>query len=610
MKPIYIWDDGEEVLVNFMNWNTVPQNPTLYVNLKDVDDVVSEIKNVRLLDFDNFDETLQWILCNYKGKGRRNVYTIFADFETWEVSENEREICLVCYTDIDGNYHVTTDVNDFLKYLDNVGKNITIFFHNAMYDVSYLLPFFKDVSNVTLHNRKFYEGIFYRKNKAGYVYQITARDSLKLIPMSIKNLGSSLKTGDKGVLNIPLKKCVWTPTIEQINYVKSDVKILKTSIENLIDVGLDVSKKTTSSNAYSSFTKMKCDEFDLTPLPITFENDFRSAYKGGFTYVNPIHIGKIIENVASFDVNSMYPYCMTLNMPYGDPLIDDVKSGYDYHFYRVYLVAKLKPRKIPIVSVGKRYPNEIEVTRWFDMHDLERVKLNYDIEMLDAQKICSFKSSNKIFSNYVKHHYQNKVDGKLEGNMSKTLFAKLMLNGLYGKFGEKRQGLLSSFIRDDFHRPVTQQSPEVGVGKFLPLASAITANARHVLHQFYDVIPYENFIYTDTDSVKCVVDESLLRKMRKLIDPTKIGKWSLEGKNLKIKVLGPKCYATLDGEKLDFTVAGLPKNPPLWWGDNPYPLKSFEKFEVGLILKNVKLRPKWVKGGIDLVMCDYKINPR
>ena len=111
-------------------------------------------------------------------------------------------------------------------------------------------------------------------------------------------------------------------TPEEFEYVQNDVKIVAMALNELFKEKL--TKMTAASNAmhyYKQITgRQKFEHYFPT---LTFEEDslIRPAYKGGFTYLNPIYKDLTLHDVYILDVNSLYPSRMYYEaLPFGKPV--------------------------------------------------------------------------------------------------------------------------------------------------------------------------------------------------------------------------------------------------------------------------------------------------
>jgi hypothetical protein len=179
------------------------------------------------------------------------------------------------------------------------------------------------------------------------------------------------------------------------------------------------------------------------------------------------------------------------------------------------------------------------------------------------------------FREYVDYFYRLRQEAKEKGNAILERNAKLMLNGLYGKFGER--GRKTSVIATDPNLgwgyeildsedegksamvwklgnvALEVQKEGVAFFAFPALAASITAAARMYLWQIIKAAGAGHVYYCDTDSV--IVSPQGLARLSHLIDPQELGKLKLEGEEDYIEIRGCKNY--LFGQ--DARTAGLGK---------------------------------------------------
>lgn len=136
---------------------------------------------------------------------------------------------------------------------------------------------------------------------------------------------------------------------------------------------------------------------------------------------------------------------------------------------------------------------------------------------------------------------------------------------------------------------------------------------------------YDAYLYSDTDSIKCTLDDSDLEALKDdiFIDDYALGAWALEEHFDKFLGVRQKCYITESEGKVHVTVAGLPKYLA--------PLITFDNFKRGFSTEGMtideliqmakdngateaeikKLHPKltykYVKGGVILADTDFTI---
>ena len=174
---------------------------------------------------------------------------------------------------------------------------------------------------------------------------------------------------------------------------------------------------------------------------------------------------------------------------------------------------------------------------------------------------------------------------------------------------------------------------ETRKGLYIPVASFITSFARDKTIRTsqavrdYSLAKYgvDKYWYSDTDSIKCGLDDEDLKELGDIIevDDYKLGAWALEEHFDRFLALRQKCYITEVDGKVHVTVAGLPQYLA--------PLVNFKNFRKGfttggLSLKDLrrlarqngadedevrkihhKLRYKYVEGGVILADTDFTI---
>ena len=140
--------------------------------------------------------------------------------------------------------------------------------------------------------------------------KVTFIDSLKILNMSVSEVAKSF--------GLPISKLELdynTPreighvlTDHEKEYITNDVKIMALALNTMFKEGLTY--MTAGSNALHDFktihSRRKFDRM-FPQLDYKIDKDMRQAYKGGFTYLNPIYKEKDVGGGVVLDVNSLYP---------------------------------------------------------------------------------------------------------------------------------------------------------------------------------------------------------------------------------------------------------------------------------------------------------------
>ena len=142
---------------------------------------------------------------------------------------------------------------------------------------------------------------FYAKNKN--VKKVTIFDSLKIIPFKVEKIAKAFNLPESKLqldYNKPREKG-HVLTSEEKDYITNDVVIVSKALNVLFNEGL--TKMTEGSNAvldYKTTIKKSTYEHYFPPLDLEIDLDLRKAYKGGFTYLNPIYKEKDVRRRCRF----------------------------------------------------------------------------------------------------------------------------------------------------------------------------------------------------------------------------------------------------------------------------------------------------------------------
>lgn len=523
--------------------------------------------------------------------------------------------------------------SNIVSYGDSVEKffieckklgSATIYFHNLKFDGSYIL-------NYLLNN-----GYTYKKDNTakdvktfstligemGEYYQIkvilnskciiTFNDSLKIIPLKVKEIAKSFGLSIEKEI-IDYEKYEINDTT--LSYIFKDVQIVTQGLRFFKDKGLN--KMTIGSNSYNQYISECNCACSFVTLDKSWCEEYRDAYRGGRSQVNPKYAGKILHNVKRFDINSMYPSIMVNEfLPYGSPIKCKTEGKYKFELYKIEISFKLKKGHLPSLLkkgclfdvIGDTYYTETEGIEIIHVSniDLDLIRRNYDINYIKYLEIWGFNTSKQLFKDYILKYYDLK--SKSTGGM--RLVYKLLINSLYGKFGSKQQGYTKIPILND-EKELTYKNSEIEDMKqyYLPIAIAITSYAHKMLD---DAINFDkdNFVYCDTDSV-----HTLSSVQPNMIDNKELGKFKLEGVEEKSKYVRQKCYVYKENDKYNITCSGMTEELKEYL-NREYGDKIFEVFSQGLTINehsegiainDFKLRPKQVKGGCILVPVPFSL---
>lgn len=566
---------------------------------------------------------------------------VCADFETsteeWLIKDNGvARVWAGCMATIEEKPKVltiTNNLDDFMEKLFKLG-NIECYFHNLKYDGEYILSWLfnngykyddkgkkqKSFKCIISDTGLWYEiQITHKVYNKRYV-RTTIYDSLKKLPLKVSAIAKAFKLEEsKGVIDYDKYRPIgYELTDEEKEYITNDCVIVAKALYIQFNNGLK--KITIGSDALNEFKGTiggkKAFKYLYPVLPLDVDNDFRKAYKGGFTMVNPAFQNKVVSGI-SFDVNSLYPSVMYGNMgilPYGVPKKFNGKYEYnkEYPLYiqKLSCSFKLKPNKIPTIQLKGNLgfiPTEyiIDSKGIVDLTltsvDLELFFEHYDVTNVEYVNGYMFKGADNIFRDYI--DYWKNIKENSTGGLRQL--AKLMLNSLYGKFATnpKRQSKIPQFKDNEITLVLDIPTYEDPV--YTALGAFITARARAYTIRNSQAL-YKYWVYSDTDSMYLtgITEEEASKYIN--IHPTQLGAWKLEHHFNKGKWLRPKTYILESVEDgLSIACAGMPENIKdniLAKGEE----QAFKLFDYGAKFEG-KLVPKRVKGGVVLVKTTFEI---
>lgn len=551
------------------------------------------------------------------GNREKKTRIFCADFET-TVFEGQTftEVWASALVEI-GSEEVTVlgSLPDTFQYLKSLESNLIVYYHNLKFDGHFWLDWISK-------QKKFEQALIYTYDKNGdpvtcefkrpakmdnneYRYTISdrgqwynivikinnhtidIRDSMKLLPFSIKKIGKDFKTKHQKTsieyTGFRYANCPISP--EEKEYIKNDVLVLKEALEIMFDAGHN--KMTIGSccmGEYKLITGKKLflglfpdmSKFALDPEHFQQKNAdayIRKAYKGGWCYLVSGKECKRFNNGVTADVNSLYPSVMhsksgnryPVGLPtfwHGNKIPEAAKLDDKYYFIRVKTRFYLKPGKLPFIQIKDDYayksteclessdvrmkdPNTgkwIQSIRrldfdgeWKDTRctltltqtDFELFKEHYDLIDFEILSGCYFNTRIGLFDEYIDKYKEIKQQSK---GAWRTI-AKLFLNNLYGKFATNDNS--------SFKKLYNKEDNSIGFDNieahnkdvlYIPVGAAVTSYARNftirAAQKNYHGKDKPGFIYADTDSIHCDLSPDKLEGVP--VHETEFNHWKLE----------------------------------------------------------------------------------
>ena len=560
-----------------------------------------------------------------------------ADFETstWIPDETYVWAWSLCSIENPDRVDVGNSIESFFERIKKE-NNPYIYFHNLKFDGEFILFYllknnFEWVESREKRTKTFSTlisdmGLFYSIEvyfEVGKkVKKVTFIDSLKIINQTVESMPKTFKIEENKLeldYNLPREKGhILTPDEEA--YVKNDVIIVAKALSYLFDMGL--TKMTAGSNALSEYKEItKLNRFRSLYKPLNYEidKDIRRAYRGGFTYLNPIYKNKSVEEGEVLDVNSLYPSVMYKEiLPFGEPFfytgeyVED--KVYPLYIQRLTCSFKIKEGKIPTIQIkhSRFVENEyltdsgIEpVALTLTSIDLKLFLEQYDVWDLHYECGWKFKGMRGLFTTYIDKWIGVKNEATISGNKGMRQVAKIMLNSLYGKFATSLDVQSKiPYLEDDIvkYRLGVKDKKD---GVYLPMGAFITAYARDKTIRTsqaikdYSLSKYgvDMYCYSDTDSIHTILPIDELKQFCE-IDDVKLGAWKHENHFDRAKFIRQKTYLEEIKGEIQITCAGLPQRC--------YDQVTWENFKEGLKVEG-KLAFHHVRGGVILTETEFTI---
>lgn len=540
---------------------------------------------------------------------KQNVRKFMCDFET-TVYEGQTSTEVWASASVEfytENVNIFHSIDEQFQYFKALNCDIVAYYHNLKFDgnfwLSYLLTKLKYEQAIHYLNDEQTQAEFIAikdmKNKTfrytisdmGQWYTLTIkvnnhiielRDSLKLLPFSVKQIGKSFKTKhqklDMKYIGYRYAGCNITDKEKQ--YIANDVLVVKEALEQLFNDGhdkltigsccMEEYKKTTGAYDYKDlFPPLDEVALDKNIFGSSNADEYiRHSYRGGWCYLVKGKENKVRHNGTTGDVNSLYPSMMhsqsgnyfPIGKPYfwsGNIIPNEAIGENKYYFLRIKTRFYIKENKLPFIQIKgnhlykgteslttsdilnkdgtyNRYYkdknsniHDSAVIMTVTMTDYKLMLKHYelvDFEILDG---CWFYSMKGIFDNYINHYAEIKMNSK----GAKRTEAKLFLNNLYGKLASSSNSSFKvAYVKDDesigFYI-VPANNKKVG---HIATGSAITSYARNftitAAQKNYYGVDKAGFIYADTDSIHCDLPADKIKGIT--VDPVKFCCWKLE----------------------------------------------------------------------------------
>lgn len=424
---------------------------------------------------------------------------------------------------------------------------------------------------------------FHYENQLTYMLIASReRSTLKVVSLtnyygtSVKDLGEML-----GLPKLDVDFAASTPE-ELSTYCRRDTEITyRAFLEWVRFVVEDNLGNFSLSRAAQSMAAFR-HRFMTTQILIHQEKDVKElegqAYFGGRT--EAFFIGKPEGGpFVKLDVNSMYPFVMkwrpmpcALNDVLENPSLPDCEWILRD---RLVIADVTIETDLPMYAVREEKKILFPIGRfrtWLCSQGMrEALKRGH---LLKVHRLLTY-TKGILFEAYVDHFYEMRQEAKRTGDKVRNATAKLMMNSLYGKFGEKRPAKTNRspcdpalYSREEIWDEVDNvntfvtclmgtRTEEIG-SEYSPrsvvaIPAHVTEYGRMMLWGIMERTGRERILYCDTDSIW--LRESDLGRVKDPIHQTELGALKIEEKTGGLKINGPKAYET----DTDWKQKGIPK---------------------------------------------------
>lgn len=526
-------------------------------------------------------------------------------------------------------------------------RTLMIYVHNFNYEFNYLKSLIKFTNKegfTDIFSTDPHHPVYAMSHMGTFEW----RDSYILLGTSLEEATKGLPHEKLGDFDYTKKRFSWTKlTDRELQYCINDVF----GLCEAIDRALRENNDTLYSIPLTSTGYIRRDIKRLMYHHTRF-NDFpgdsfevyeklRKAFRGGNTHANRFYAGDIHYDVTSYDRSSSYPDVMVNDefpiskfeidgMFYLQHLDELTRNGYAYLVEMKLTDIELKDEMepLPYMSISKCYGrmglSGEDNGRLLAMDQCRACFTDLDWRIFRTQYKCKAQILSLHRSkygllpdeirNYIKELYHNKTALKgVEGAEDVYRVSKTKINGVFGlsvqkientpvEFDEATNELVErevGYSEDDYYEAIAKRPMPYRWGCW------VAAWGRWHLQKMIDIAG-PLFVYADTDSCKMLpgfnqseideLNDYYIERSKKTgafaPDPKGnihyMGVYENEGTYDEFVTMGSKKYATKIGDKIEITVAGVPKEEGSKELKNLGGLKAFKP---GTTFNAGKLRP-------------------
>ncbi len=258
--------------------------------------------------------------------------------------------------------------------------------------------------------------------------KITFYDTLRHWPASVEDMGKAI-----GLLKLSMPHLGCTCD-DCVDYCRRDTEIAWKFVDEMLgryeSIGLDMVRSTLPSMALALFRQFYTKEFQQ--LDDYHLNFMRKGYYGG--RVEIYRLGKITGAINHYDVNSLFPSVMKGGIfPDLDSIYTTTKPDFNKEgiFEGWIYIPQVNIPGLPVRADELIFPYGSVFGTW--PYPEIRKLMEDGGRVVRCKEAVEFDDVESPFDRYVDFCYGKRLEAKTELD---KIFWKLMLNSLYGKFGQ------------------------------------------------------------------------------------------------------------------------------------------------------------------------------
>ena len=370
----------------------------------------------------------------------------------------------------------------------------------------------------------------YEKGRTFHLVMQNGKRSLSFINLANYFTGTLREIGEEIGLE-KLELDYTNPDYDKaLTYCQRDVEIVERAftafLEFIQEHNLGNFAVTAPAQAFNAFRhRFNNHKIYIHNHPKAIELE-RSGYYGGRT--EAFKVGEIKDTpVYDLDVNSMYPSVMIESrfpvrlIFYEDRVLsDNLRRLLGKYLLMARVILNTRVNVFPLSHMGTLI---FPVGRFETVLSTPELELALDLGVIEQVLEVAAYEPGRIFTDYVSFFYEKRKTAKLQGKREQALLFKLMLNSLYGKFGQKQtvwkpiaecppdeigvEEIYSSAqnrwitIKKLGGTVLEAQGETEGYNSFPAIAAHVTAYARRKLWEYMKLAGIKNVLYLDTDSI-------------------------------------------------------------------------------------------------------------